>query len=197
MLVIISVLAWNIRIHPQLQKAASAVIADSITRYKLNTNTVRIRIKKSEYLLELFIDNKKVKSYPVVFGPDPVNDKTHEGDGCTPEGIYKIKAKYPHRSWSYFLWIDYPNEAAWMRFKANKKSGKITKQAFIGGDVGIHGVPFLTGDFGSNPSPTAPHADYMIDKKINWTLGCISLKTEDIKEIYKYVPVGTEVEIIH
>jgi len=34
-----------------------------------------------------------------------------------------------------------------------------------------------------------------VDKYKNWTNGCISLKNEDVEEIYNYVPVGTRVTI--
>jgi murein L,D-transpeptidase YafK len=194
---VFSLFAWILQTHAIANKNQAANIRDSIAKYKLDTKKVKLWIKKSDYTLQLFIDNKLVKTYPVVFGPDPVNDKKYEGDGCTPEGIYKIKAKYPHRSWSYFLWIDYPNEAAWKRFNENKKKGLIAKDATIGGDVGIHGVPFVTGLFGNHSLGTTPHNDDIISKRINWTLGCISLTTADITELYQYVSVGTEVEIVH
>jgi len=194
---VIVTVAWSFLSAPKSLNKTTVSIADSIAKYKLDQQKVRIIIRKSDYKLDLYIDSRLVKSYPVVFGPDPVNDKTHEGDGCTPEGIYKIKQKYPHRSWSYFLWIDYPNEAAWKRFNDNKKKGLIAKDATIGGDVGIHGVPFVTTSFGNHQSADTPHAEDLIDKKTNWTLGCISLKTNDITELYKYVPAGTEVEILH
>jgi lipoprotein-anchoring transpeptidase ErfK/SrfK len=83
------------------------------------------------------------------------------------------------------------------RFNENKRKGLVDEKDKIGGDIGIHGVPFISTEFGTPINDTLPHADYMIDKKVNWTLGCISLKTEDIKELYKYVPVGTEIEIVN
>jgi murein L,D-transpeptidase YafK len=194
---IIAATFWFVRPHVVGKQVGAASIPDSVSRYHLNTGKVKLVVKKSDYVLQLYIDNKLVKEYPVVLGNDPVNDKTHEGDGCTPEGTYKIKAKYPHKSWTYFMWIDYPNEAAWKRFNENKKNGVIAKNATIGGEVGIHGVPFESSAFGSTPSDTTPHQDWLIDKRVNWTLGCISLKTADIKEIYTYAVVGTEVQILH
>ncbi len=185
------------RNHSPHSSIIPANIEDSITKYSLNRQQVKVYISKSDYVLKLFIGNKLVKIYPCVLGPNPVDDKKQEGDGCTPEGFYKIKAKYPHKNWSYFLWIDYPNEAAQKRFSENKLKGVIPKNAGIGGEVGIHGVPFKTGDFGKETPKGTPHNDALIDEKINWTAGCISLKTADINEIYKYVPVGSEVEIVH
>lgn len=153
-------------------------IIDSL---KLNKNNLYIEIDKSDYTLTIKIGNKVVKTYPVVLGFDPVNDKKMEGDGCTPEDTFKIISKYPHKSWTKFIWFDYPNAASKKKFEARKKKGEIPKDAKIGGEVGIHGVP--------------GEDDRIIDQKINWTLGCISLKTADINEIYDLVKVGTKVVI--
>jgi lipoprotein-anchoring transpeptidase ErfK/SrfK len=49
--------------------------------------------------------------------------------------------------------------------------------------VGIHGVP--------------DGYDDAIDKRTNWTLGCISLKSDDVKELYDFVRVGSPVTIVH
>lgn len=160
-------------------------------------DVVTIRIYKSKYRLELYRNDSLLRTYPVVFGFNPVDDKQKQGDGCTPEGTFHIQAKYPHRSWSYFMWLDYPTKDSWRKFNENKKKGIIASGDDIGGEIGIHGVPFVTSGFGSKPSANTPHADDIIDKKTNWTLGCISLKTADISELYTLVPVGTEVLIFH
>lgn len=142
---------------------------------------ISLRINKGKYLLYFLYGSDTLKTYPVVLGFDPVNDKLQEGDGCTPEGIFKVKAKYPHRSWSKFIWIDYPTQDSWKKFNAAKKNGRLSNQSTIGGQIGIHGTP--------------PGKDFMIDDKINWTLGCISLKNEHIDEIYAHISVGTPILI--
>jgi len=60
-------------------------------------------------------------------------------------------------------------------------NGLIPKKATIGGEIGIHGVP--------------KGYDYLIDEKENWTLGCISLKTNDINELYDAVSYHTKIYI--
>lgn len=154
-----------------------------IDSLKLDKEKIYIEVSKSSYLLQLKIGEVVIKGYPVVLGFDPVNDKKQEGDGCTPEGTFKIQSKYPHKSWSKFIWFDYPNDESRKKFEARKKKGEIPKDARIGGEVGIHGVP--------------DKDDRIIDQKINWTLGCVSLKTADINEIYSLVKVGTKVVIEH
>jgi murein L,D-transpeptidase YafK len=112
-----------------------------------------------------------LKTYPVVLGNDPYNDKLCQGDTCTPEGVYRVRAKYPHPKWDCFIWLDYPNNQNWLKFARAKKAGRIPPEADIGGQVGIHGTEDslrnLTGE--------------------NWTKGCISLLNKDLDEIYPLV----------
>jgi len=121
----------------------------------------------------------KLGSYPVVLGRDPYNDKLCQGDDCTPEGVYRVRAKYPHRRWDYFIWLNYPNTQNWLKFARAKKAGKIPPDADIGGDIGIHG----TAD---------PYRNLV---GMNWTEGCISLLNKDLDQIYPLVNKNTLVVI--
>jgi lipoprotein-anchoring transpeptidase ErfK/SrfK len=38
--------------------------------------------------------------------------------------------------------------------------------------------------------------DFLIDRSINWTQGCVSLKNKDVAEVYELVQKGTVVEIV-
>jgi murein L,D-transpeptidase YafK len=141
-----------------------------------------VLIEKSEYRLTLLYKNRRIKSYPAVFGFNPVDDKRMQGDGCTPEGIFHIRTKYPHREWSKFIWLDYPTADSWRKFQVSKEKGEIPSRSTIGGDIGIHGVPA-----GTDP----------IARKQNWTLGCISLTRDAIDEIYPYITKKSRIEIRH
>jgi murein L,D-transpeptidase YafK len=140
-----------------------------------------VQIDKSDYTLSLLSDTITLKQYPVVFGGNPVDDKLREGDQCTPEGTFYIISKYPHRNWSRFIWIDYPNDDSWKKHNTAKNEGRIPKEASIGGEIGIHGVP--------------EGGDAAIDLKYNWTLGCISLKNTDIEEFYPLINKSTRIVI--
>jgi murein L,D-transpeptidase YafK len=142
---------------------------------------ISIGIVKSQWRLNIIYHSKIIKSYSVVFGDNPLDDKLIQGDGCTPEGSFKVRTKYPHKSWSKFIWIDYPNKDSIKKFNTAIKEGKIPANAKIGGDIGIHGVP--------------KGFDNIIDNRQNWTLGCISLKTCDINEIYPFVFDGMPINI--
>jgi murein L,D-transpeptidase YafK len=140
-----------------------------------------VLIDKSDYKLYICIDSLIIKEYPVVFGKNTTCDKLMEGDHCTPEGKFTMISKYPHKSWSKFIWLNYPNEESWKKHTEAKKTGKIPANAKIGGEIGIHGVP--------------DGMDFMIDAKYNWTLGCISMKNKDINELYPYITKTTIIEI--
>jgi len=150
---------------------------------EVNEDSISILIEKSDYKLTILYNNKRIKSYPVVFGSNPIDDKLRQGDCCTPEGLYKVRDHYPHKSWSKFIWIDYPTAASWEKHNSAKANGVISQNSSIGGEIGIHGVPC--------------GCDNLIDEKYNWTLGCISLKNVDVNEIYIIIKNGTEIEIRH
>ena len=147
----------------------------------IQESSLHILIDKSEYKLSILSDTIIVKEYPVVFGDNTTDDKLMEGDQCTPEGIFYMVSKYPHKDWSKFIWINYPTDDSWKKHSKAKQEGTIPKDAKIGGEIGIHGVPNGMNQF--------------IDLQYNWTLGCISLKNKDVDEIYPYITKTTKIEI--
>ncbi|MEM6299936.1 MAG: L,D-transpeptidase [Bacteroidota bacterium] len=140
-----------------------------------------IKVDKSEYVLTFMADEVAVKQYKIVLGGNPVDDKRMQGDQCTPEGTFKIRSKYPHKSWSKFIWVDYPNAESWKKFKAAKAAGEIPETAKIGGEIGIHGVP--------------KGSDTVVELGYNWTLGCICLANENVDEIYPHLKKGSRIVI--
>jgi len=138
-----------------------------------------IVVHKVTRRLTLYQGLTPLKTYPIVLGNDPYNDKLCQGDTCTPEGVYHVKAKYPHPRWDYFIWLDYPNTQNWLKFSRAKQAGKVATDADIGGQIGIHG----TEDPGKNLTGQ------------NWTKGCVSLLNRDLEEIYPLVNDKTLVVI--
>jgi len=147
----------------------------------IDESTIEILIDKSDFKLTLQSEEHILKEYPVVFGGNPTEDKRMEGDQCTPEGNFKMVSRYPHKSWSKFIWINYPTSESWKKYKKAKSELKIPETATIGGEIGIHGVP--------------EGMDHLIDLKSNWTLGCISMKNKDVNEIYPYISAETKIHI--
>ncbi len=142
---------------------------------------IAIIIDKSDYELSVYDDKGWYATYPVVFGNNSLGDKKMEGDKNTPEGSFRITNKKIHDKWHRFMGIDYPTKESWDKFNRRKKAGEIPSTARIGGSIGIHG--------------TWPNDEMVVDKYKNWTLGCISMKNEDVEDLYKYTTSGTKVTI--
>lgn len=142
-------------------------------------DSVLIMVSKSKYRVEVFYRRRMIRSYAAVFGPRPQENKYMEGDRCTPEGWYKIKNKNPASQYNKFMLLDYPNDSTIARFNALKESGKLPKNAKVGGNVGIHGI--------------WKGGDDMIELGVGWTDGCVAMKNNDVDELYTFVGVGTKV----
>ncbi|MFC2081001.1 murein L,D-transpeptidase family protein [Bacteroidota bacterium] len=166
------------QVPPKNYKWNLEILLDSLS---IPEERIHIEIDKSDYILSIMADTLVIKQYPIVLGGNPKSDKFRQGDSCTPEGNFKVRTKYPHRSWNKFIWIDYPNESSWVKHNNAKKMGIIENEAGIGGEIGIHGVP--------------QGRDDLIDQGYNWTLGCISLKNKDINDFYPYISALTLVII--
>jgi murein L,D-transpeptidase YafK len=130
-----------------------------------------IVVHKQTRKLTLYQGLTPLKTYPVVLGNDPYNDKVCQGDARTPEGVYRVRAKYPHPRWCYFIWLDYPNTQNWLKFSKAKQTGHLRLDAEIGGQIGIHGT----------------EDSYRNLCGENWTKGCVSLLNQDLEEIYPLV----------
>ncbi|MBL4706241.1 MAG: L,D-transpeptidase [Flavobacteriales bacterium] len=156
-------------------------LSDILDSLSLTAEDVSVLIDKSDYSLKMMNDGLVLKSYPVVLGFNAIDDKRREGDGCTPEGKFKIVDKYPHAKWSKFIWINYPTPDSWDKFNTSVANGELANGATIGGEIGIHGVP--------------SGGESLIENQTNWTAGCISLSTEDINEIYPFITKSTTITI--
>ena len=147
----------------------------------INRDSISIAISKSRYRLSVYYKGKLLTAYKCVFGSKSLDSKEYEGDKRTPEGSFKIINIKPHAEWTNFMLLDYPNQESYKIFNENKSKGKIPANASIGGLVGIHGI--------------WKDGDDVIDKKHNWTDGCIALKNADVAELAKIVQNGTVVVV--
>jgi murein L,D-transpeptidase YafK len=144
-------------------------------------NPYYIIIDKSDYELKVYDDEGWYATYPVVFGSKDLSDKFKEGDKRTPDGSFKVILKKIHPKWGPELLLDYPNQESYRRFNERKQNGKIPKTAKIGNGIAIHA--------------TRPQEEWTVDNFYNWTDGCISVKYTEMKDLFSYIPVGTQVTI--
>jgi murein L,D-transpeptidase YafK len=181
---------------------------------------VRIVIHKSDYRLELWSGDLVLKAYKIQLGPEPYGPKTAMGDKRTPEGIYRICAHNPQSRYYRSLQINYPGEADIQR---GLDAGTITagqaaelRAALVGcgcpsGTTPLGGSIFLHGQHptrtdavraenaGRTPRPGLEVGDVdpaTQETAMNWTLGCVAMSNADIRELYRFVPDGTVVEIL-
>lgn len=148
----------------------------------------RIVVKKSARRLYLYSDERVVRTYRIGLGFNPVGDKKTEGDGCTPEGAFYIYTKNPLSNYHLSLGLSYPNnedaerglrdrlitKAQYNQIKRAMQNGTAPPQTTrLGGQIYIHG----------NGSRT------------DWTLGCIALENEEMKELFDAVPIGINITV--
>ena len=129
-----------------------------------------IQVHKAERKMHLFHNDRVLKSYDIALGFAPLGHKAFEGDGKTPEGVYRIDRRNPNSAFHLSLGISYPNTADREFAKAAGKSP--------GGDIFIHGA---------SRRPTSRH---------DWTEGCIAVEDKEIERIYAMVKDGTVINIL-
>lgn len=139
------------------------------------TTIDRILVEKSARKLSVFAGGRKLKSYPVALGRNPVGPKQEEGDLKTPEGVYAIDYRNPKSDYHLALHVSYPSEQDSARAAARGVNA--------GFDIMIHGIRNGDGWVGA------------FHRLHDWTAGCIALTDEEIEELYRVTPDGTPVEI--
>ncbi len=150
---------------------AVAVAAQQVPHTVLHAD--RVVVLKKERTLELFSQGKVIKTYKVALGGDPSGPKTRQGDHKTPEGIYILDSRNAHSQFYKSIHISYPSEHDRALARKNGVSP--------GGDVFVHGLPNGFGAIG------AAH------RLRDWTDGCIAVTNEEIDEIWKAVPNGSQI----
>ncbi len=130
----------------------------------------RVIVFKEQRRMHLMHGDKALKSYDIHLGFAPVGHKQREGDGKTPEGLYRVDRRNPNSRFHLSLGIDYPRAYDVARAKAQGVSP--------GGDIFIHGRPkrFRNG-------------------QDDWTWGCVAVTDREIEDIYAMVKIGTPVAI--
>jgi murein L,D-transpeptidase YafK len=132
-------------------------------------------VYKGDRKLVLLSQGKEVKTYRVALGGDPAGPKTRQGDHRTPEGSYVLDSRNPNSHFYKAFHISYPNSKD---FTSAKKQG-----VRPGGDIMLHGLPK---DYAWVGKAHSLH---------DWTDGCIAVTNEEMDELWKFVPVGTPIEI--
>ena len=132
-------------------------------------------INKSNRDLLIFLNNGEIKNFSISLGFEPFGKKIKKGDGKTPEGLYYIEKKIRDSSFYLALQISYPNP--WDIRRA------LSLNNHPGGQIMIHGVPNKGYDKNFH------------NKKNDWTEGCVAIKNNEMRLLWKVVDIGTPVFI--
>jgi len=149
-----------------------------------------IVVRKAQRRLELFSATTLVRACPIALGSRPAGHKQREGDRRTPEGNYIVCVKNPASRFTLSLGLSYPSahdaalglaagaisqEQGEQIARAAREGKQPPWDTPLGGEIFIHG-----GGAGGR----------------DWTLGCIAVDDEDIRLLYRAVPIGTPVTIL-
>jgi hypothetical protein len=63
-------------------------------------------VYKGRREMELYDGEKKVKTYRIALGLNPVDDKRKEGDGCTPEGEFYVCTRNDRSKFHLFIGLE-------------------------------------------------------------------------------------------
>lgn len=154
-----------------------------------NIKNAVIFIYKQERLMEVYSGEKLAARMKIALGFTPIDHKTKEGDGKTPEGEYYICYKNENSKFYLSLGLSYPNiddakNALGQNIISQSEYNEIEKAISkdlrppwntpLGGEIMIHG-------HGTSS---------------DWTAGCIAVENSDMDYIWENCPIGTRVEIL-
>jgi murein L,D-transpeptidase YafK len=134
----------------------------------------QIVVQKAARRMMLFQDGAVVRQYRIALGFAPLGAKERQGDGRTPEGLFKIDRRNADSAYHLSLGINYPRPQDVARAAKGGYSA--------GGNIFFHGQP------NAWPDGTVVPGD--------WTAGCMALTDAEMREIWDFVPIGTAVEIL-
>lgn len=137
----------------------------------------KIVVHKAKREMQVFENDKLLKTYPVSLGKNPIGHKEFEGDKKTPEGVYTINDRNPNSAYHKNLGISYPNDADIAHAKAHGKSA--------GGAIKIHGIKNGLGEIVG--------ANHLLK---DWTDGCIAVTDREMDELFVAVVDNAVIEIL-
>lgn len=136
----------------------------------------RVVVRKAERRLVLLRGERELTGYDIALGRNPEGPKQREGDGRTPEGLYRIDWRNPQSRYHLSLHVSYPEPA--------DRARAADRGEDPGGMIMIHGLPNGLGAVGA------------IGLLRDWTEGCIAVTNEAIRDIWRRVADGTPIEIL-
>lgn len=160
--------------------AASLVRSDAPSIARVD----RLVVDKGARRLVAYDGEREVARMRIAIGFGGAGPKRFEGDGRTPEGVYRIDRRHVSREFHRFLHVSYPNAADRRRYRELVEAGQVPRDADgelvgIGGAIGVHG--------------TGGH-DW-VPVGLRSTLGCVMVDDDEAEALYDAVVDGAVIEI--
>ena len=140
---------------------------------RITSDVQRILIEKGARRMTVFQAEGNPRVMQIALGKTPRGDKIRQGDGKTPEGLFRIDRRNAQSRFHLSLGLDYP--------RPQDRKRAAAQGVDPGGDIMIHGQPNQVAE------------GYKV--KGDWTDGCIALTNPEIAELFAHARIGTEVEI--
>ena len=136
-----------------------------------------------------------VRFHNISIGSGGAAESHRRGDETTPRGIFHVTWVDRHSRFNTFYGLNYPSAhiARLAYFEGNISGAEFDaimhalrhhrtppQNTPLGGQLGIHGLG--RGDSG-------------IQQAVNWTDGCVALTNKQIRQLSRWIHVGTRVDI--
>lgn len=138
----------------------------------------RLVVYKAARRLQLLRDDAVIADYRIALGFDPIGHKQREGDGRTPEGLYRITWRNPESAFHLSLFVNYPNQA--------DRAAAAARGDDPGGEIFIHG---------GSRAPSWLGWIIRLFRGNDWTAGCIAVTNNEMDEIWALTPNGVPIDI--
>ena len=149
---------------------------------------MRVLIRKAKRELVLMDGTQICLNARISLGAEPIGGKQREGDGKTPEGVYRICLAKQQGKYGMSLGLSYPNTQDARRAYAlgiiDQATLNVIETATLQGRRPPWGSP-LGGEIYLHEG----------DVTRDWTQGCIALASEDMATLFACRDQITQVEI--
>jgi murein L,D-transpeptidase YafK len=157
-----------------------------------------IEIDKTARRLVVRAGQEVLRTFHVAVGRGGRGDKVMRGDKKTPIGTYRVLGQNASTRFETFVPLNYPNvkdayyglrNAVISRTEFDDivtalREGRTPPQdTALGGAIGIHGIGEETPE------------KIRIHDNLDWTEGCIALRNAELRELRRFLTVGTRVVI--
>ncbi len=173
-------------------------IAEFLNETKdFDRSKVTLEIKKKNYRLTVYYNDKPLKSYKAVFGRSSTIAGILGNNKTVPNGTYKISKIDTSSVYKKFFKLNYPGikdladlfennhitKEEYEYLVSNENPEKVLEQKFSEINIGLQGTGNM--DFILNNFPVV----------FNWTNGSIAVSNKAIDEIYLLIEEGTKIVV--